>query len=109
MKAISDDRLESALAYLASTDKEVADLKANVARSDYLAKVRESFAFKAADGNNEERKHEARTADDVQAAWEKHFVAIADHEKLRAKRETEILVIETWRSLNANRRQGAIL
>ena len=106
---ITEDRLTKALTYLATSDQECADAKSWVARTEYLAKLREAFAFKAAQGDTvRDREVAAKTDQDAQKCWEIHFEAIASYEKLRAKRELEALIVEVWRSVNANRRQGQI-
>lgn len=105
---ISEERLTLALTYLATTDRDLADLRAEVLRSEYLVKTQRQFAFLAAEGNNEERKASAETSGKVIEAQEHHVGAVANYERIRAKRETESLVIDVWRSENANRRQGQI-
>lgn len=105
---ITEERLTLALQYLATTDRDLADLRAEVLRSEYLVKTQRHFAFLAADGNNEERKASAETSGKVIEAQERHVSAVGNYEKLRAKRETESLIIDVWRSENANRRQGQI-
>lgn len=105
---ISDTQLERAMEYLAQTDEPYAELRADVLRTEHLAKVAESLAFQLATGNVEERKAEARTTDTVRAAWEKHFAAVKAFELVRARRERAGLVVEVWRSENANRRHGQV-
>jgi hypothetical protein len=100
--------MEKSLTYLATTDASCAELKANVARSEYLAKLAEAIAFKTADGTVEEKKARAKISEESQKAWDRHFTAIAEYEKVRAKRETEVLVVDVWRSMNANRRVGNV-
>jgi hypothetical protein len=103
------EKVESALAYLARTDEELAEAKCEVARTEYLAKLSEAFAFKAATGDTvKDRETVARTAQGPQEAWNGHFSAIATYEKLRAKRERAALTIDVWRSINSNRRAGMI-
>jgi hypothetical protein len=103
---INEDRLEKALTYLATTDADCASLKANVARTEYLAKRHEALVFQIADGPIDARKAEAKASGEVASKWEEHFKAIEAYEAVRAKRETEVIVVETWRSMNANRRQA---
>lgn len=106
---ISTEKLEGALAYLARTDDEIAEAKAVVARSEYLAKLREAFAFKTAEGDTvRDREVVAKTDAEAQEAWNRHFMAVVDYEKLRAKRERAVLTVDVWRSENASRRQGQI-
>lgn len=106
--AITDERLTLALQYLATTDSEYGELRAEVERSEYMVKTQRSFAFLAADGNNEERKAHADTDPKVLEAQERHVGAISQFEKVRAKRQTEAILIETWRSQESSRRQGQL-
>jgi hypothetical protein len=105
---ITEDRLTRALTYLSQTDDECAELKANVARTEYLAKLRESSGFLTAAGNIEERKANAKQDSTVQTYWEEHFKAVAAYEAVRAKRELEALIVDVWRTTSANRRQGSM-
>lgn len=103
---IDEAKLERAMEFLAQSDEMGAELKANVARTEYLAKVAESMCFNALDGPMEARKNEARVADSTKVAWEKHFQALQAYEVIRAKRERAVLTVDVWRSQNANRRQA---
>ena len=62
----------------------------------------------SASGTVEERKAFAKSEPGCMAAWEAHFKAIAAYEKVRAKRELESLVVDVYRTVSANRRQGQI-
>ena len=104
---IDEQKLERAMNYLAETDETCAELKANVARTDYLAKVAEALAFNLCEGSNDVRKNEARVAAPVREAWEAHFSAMKAYEVVRARRERAILTIEVWRTISANRRLAA--
>ena len=104
---ISTDRLQKAMTFLAETDEPCANLKADVARKEYLTKLAEAKAFHLTEGSVEARKAEAKASLGVQEAYDVYFKMIAEYERLKAKRETETLVVEVWRSLNANRRQAA--
>ena len=104
---IDQDKMERAMDYLAETDAECAHLRADVARSEFMAKVCEGLHYKSASGSVEDRKQEARTTQAVIDEWEKHFVAITKYETVRARRMRAELVVEVWRSQNANRRQAA--
>lgn len=103
---ITSERLEKALQYLATTDAETAEAKADVERCIYRCKHARALEFQGADGSVEARKASAETSQSVQQAEDRRIEAIVKFEKLKAKRETEGLVIEVWRSLNANRRTG---
>lgn len=105
---ISEARLEKALTMLATTDEQIAELKGDVARKEYLCKLVRSKQFLVAEGSVEARKATAEVSEDVQAAEEILSGAIIDYEKLRAKRETESLLVDVWRSLNSARSKGII-
>jgi DNA-binding GntR family transcriptional regulator len=105
---ISEARLEKALSYLASTDEKSARLKTDVARKEYLLELARKKGFLLAEGNIEERKAHSETSKDVQDAHEAYLDALLEHERVKARRVTEALIIETWRSVKANRRVGNI-
>ena len=105
---ISEERLEKALSYLARSDESCAELKGEVCRKEYLCKLARSRGFLVASGSVEQRKAEAETSEDVQKAEDELAQAIVVFEKVKAKRQTEELICEVWRSVNANRRQGGM-
>lgn len=106
---ISDERMEKALKYLAQTDESTAEAKAEVARCEFLAKRVRARQFLLAEGSSvEARKAIAETSPEVEEVDSKLVEAILAYEKPRTKRTTEELVVETWRSINANRRQGNV-
>ncbi len=104
---IDEAKLERAMNYLAETDEVGAELKTNVARTEYMAKVAESMVFNLLEGGAEVRKHCARADSAVREAWETHFKALQAYEVVRARRERAVLTVDVWRSQNANRRQAA--
>lgn len=106
---IQDPRVLRALSFLHQTDEQSAALKGEMLRTEYMAKLKEAFAFKTATGSSvEERKNNAKTEQSVQDAWNAHFDAVIKFEAMRAKREHEDRIWETWRSVSANRRQGQV-
>ena len=105
---ISEDRLQKALTYLAQTDEPAAELKAEVCRKEYLCKLSRAQSFILADGSVDLRKAIAEKSDRVQEAEEALAHAITEFEKVKAKRATEELIVEVWRSVNANRRMGNV-
>jgi hypothetical protein len=104
----SDENRDRAMEYLAETDELAASLKANEVRTEYLAKVAEALAFRMCEGSVEAKKAEAKTMPNVLEAWKEHFQAIQDYELVKAKRARAVLVVDTWRSVNANRRAGNV-
>lgn len=104
---IDEKRLEKALTYLATTDEPCAALRADMERAEYKAKATKATVFKHGEGSVADRNAEAETAAETQAAYESYFDLLHKFEAMRNKRATEAIVIDTWRSMNANRRQGA--
>lgn len=104
---ISDDRLQKAMTYLAETDEELAQLKANVERAEYLKKRVRAAGFLSAPGKSvEERKAQSEVSQEVEDVEHDYTRALVAYEHIAAKRKTESLIVEVWRSINANRRQG---
>jgi hypothetical protein len=103
---ISEIQLDKAMNYLAETDAEGAELKADVQRTEFMAKVTEALWFKQAEGGVEERRQYVKTLEPVKDAWEKHFAAITKYETVRAKRERAVLVVDVYRTQASNRRAG---
>lgn len=110
MIAISDERLDKAMCFLAETDLECASRKAMVLRTEFLAKHAEALVYKALgnEGSVEDRKQSVRLDESVKKAWEEHFIAVREYENVKAQRERNVLVVELWRSTNANRRAGNV-
>lgn len=105
-RAITQEQMEDALQYLSDTDETCAALRADMERAEFRAKRTEQAIFKISDGTVAERTATAKTSTDTESAYEKYFEALQKFEAMRNKRATKAIVIDTWRSLNANRRQG---
>ena len=106
---ISSQRLEKAMTFLAETDEEAAELKTDVERQDYRRKHVRAQLIAHGDGAMELRKAQAESSNEYKIATGDWLEAMSNYQKLANKRQTEMLVIEVWRSLNASRRQGAII
>lgn len=105
---ITDDQVSKALTYLAETDEKAAMMKADVERKEFLYKRAKDLTFKLAEGTVADRNAIAGTSDKVAEAAEAWFVAIEHCEGVKAKRQRAALVIEVWRSCQANRRAGGM-
>lgn len=103
---VTQQRMEEALAYLSDTDESCADLRTDMVRTEFKAKRVRAAILKLSEGTSVQREAVADTAPETEAAWEAHFKAFREYHATNNKRSTEALVIDTWRSLNANRRQG---
>lgn len=106
---LTESRVTDALTFLAGSDEAVSHAKGEVARSEFLAKVSQAMAYKAISvGSVEDKKSEALMSSEVQTAWNKHFDAVVSYEKIRARREREVLIVDLWRSIEASRRKGNV-
>ena len=105
---IDEASLDKALGFLAATDERSAKLKSLVAETEYLAKLSEQKFFLTAEGSVDQRKATAKMNQECQDAWGKHFKAIVDYERVRAKRERAVLTVDLYRTMSANRRVGNI-
>jgi uncharacterized protein (UPF0335 family) len=105
---ISTERLEQALAKLADTDGPVADLHAEVERSEYRAKAVRDAIFLRSEGSVAERNAISGTHPEYSAAMEKYFAALAKHETMKNERSREDIVIQVWRSFSSARTKGLI-
>jgi hypothetical protein len=106
---ISEERLEKALRLLSTTDEQAAELKIEMLRREYVVDTVRKRMFLVAEGTSvEQRKAVAETSAEVQESIGIYLDATSAFEKLKAKRATEELIVEVWRSLNANRRQGNV-
>jgi hypothetical protein len=105
----SEEMVAKVVDHLAATDDATAELKADVARTKYLAELSEAFSFKSITvGSVADKQAEVQMDRTVQERWELHFKAIAKYEKARAARERGQMIFEGWRSASANRRQGQV-
>jgi hypothetical protein len=105
---VTGDRLQKALHYLATTDEVAAKAKAYMIGIEDTEKTILSTELLKHEGTAQHRESMARTSDAYKDWARKHEESVYDFEILRNKRNTEALVVEVWRSLNANRRNGNI-
>ena len=105
---IDESRLGQALRYLATTDVECAELRTNMERFEFRAKVIKDAIFKRLEGSVADRQAEAGSSGEYTAAMDEYFDAMSRYESMRNKRGTEAIVVDVWRSLNAGRRVGNI-
>lgn len=104
---ISDERAEKALRYLAATDESCAAAKAHQQRMECKTKAVRQQIFLIEEGTVAERQAKAEIDHDHQRALEEYFDAIKNYSAIANKRETERIVLDTWRTISANRRSGA--
>ena len=104
---ISDERCEKAMRYLATTDEEAAVAKAKAKALEQYGKTVKAFGFLDATVSVAEREAQSLLSDEYKAYLKEYEKAVMDSERFANKRATEAGVREVWRSLQANRRQGA--
>lgn len=105
-KALTVDRMESALDYRASTDDEYAERKTQVLRLEILCKRTRARAFLLQEGSVESRKAAAESYTDVIKADEDYVSAVMEFERLKASRETADILIDAFRTVEASRRKS---
>lgn len=105
---VSEQEMERALRWMATTDTEFADWRVQTLRTEYMAEVAEAMVYKLMEGSIEDRKKAAKASPEVKKAMDEHFAAVRGYEVLKAQRKSAELLIETWRSVNANRRVGNV-
>lgn len=106
---LNEDRVDRAMSILAESDSEVAEWKVAVMRSEMKAKAVEAVIYVALSGSIEDKKQGLKLDARYEAAWEEHFKAVVAHEKLKNKRDREILVIELYRSVLSARKAGMMV
>lgn len=103
---ISDERRDKAIRYLAETDGEMAELEGETMRREFMFELVKDRVYLTEDGNVETRKAKSRVAAESSKAHEEWIQAVVAFKRIKAKRETERVIWETWRSENSNRRVG---
>ena len=102
---ISQDRMESAMMFLAETDIPAAKAKGRVKALDQYGRTVKAFGFLEATGTVAEREAKSYASD----KWKQHVdnveQAVIDAEALENQRASAMGVRDVWRTLQANRRQ----
>jgi len=105
---ITDDRAEQALRYLAESDEPAATLKTDAERAEFKAKAIKDAIFRRLQGSVADRTAEAGSATEYTMAMASYFDALQKYEAMRNKRSTESIVVDTWRTIQANQRRGNV-
>lgn len=111
MSVIDLSRRDKALHYLMSTDDPAAQARAKMLGLEKQEKTifgMELLKLKGHDGTVGEKEARARCSESYRAWLEDYENAVADYEIFRNRRKTAELIVECWRSENANRRQGQV-
>jgi hypothetical protein len=108
LEQLNENRVEEALIFLSDTDKSHADLGGKVKRLEEGLKQAKAHSFLLAEGTVAEREAKAvaslKFADAV-LAWTE---GLKEFKLIDNQRNHEIRIIDIWRTLSSNRRQGQI-
>lgn len=109
MAITSEKRVTQALTYLAQTDESAANAKALVEGLSEQRKSLKAMLMLESDRKTVgEREAEAYAHERYQQCIQEYQNSVADSEILKNKRLTEALIVEVWRTEQANRRSGNI-
>jgi hypothetical protein len=98
--------MEAAMEFLAETDEKYAIAKADLLRTDILAKRVRSRQFTAGEGSVEARKAAAEVHSEVIEADDALITATLEFEALKARRGRAEIVIDVFRTLEASRHKS---
>ena len=104
---VSDRRVEQAMTYLAETDEDAAKAKAKAKAMEQFGKTVKAFGFLEAEGTVAEREAKSLTTEEYKKYLNGYEKSVMESERYANKRASEAGIREVWRSLQANRRQGA--
>lgn len=107
MKLISDDKVEAALDFLATSSEDIAVARAQRLRAEFARKrTRAELIRKANEATAQAREAWAESHPDYAKACEAECEAVERDEYLRDRRNGADVIIEAWRTQNANQRAG---
>lgn len=105
---ITEQRLTQALRYLAETDEPAAKARALMEGLSEQRKTVRAIGFLESSGTRDERESSAYVSSDYRDHVKRYEDAVYEYEAIRNKRMTEALIVEVWRSEQANRRAGNV-
>jgi hypothetical protein len=104
----TEDDICKALSYLALTDTYYATSIGKVKALEYQIKTIKALVYLETKGTIAEREARSHSSEAYRAFVSNYEDAVIERETISAKRKRAELTIEVWRSINANRRQGAV-
>jgi len=108
LEQLNENRIEQALMRLASSDEEHAAWAGQVKYLEEGLKQAEAHAFLLAEGTVAERNAKAKSSDKYAEAVLAWTNAYKRFKKIDNERNHEMRIIDIWRTLSSNRRQGGI-
>ena len=106
LEQLNENRVEQALTKLASTDDDHAAWSGQVKYLEEAIKQAKAHSFLLAEGTVAEREAKAVASLKYAEAVEAHTKAFIQFKKIDNERNHEIRIIDIWRTLSSNRRQG---
>ncbi len=106
--AIKDSRVESALFYIRDHADLVGQLRGQKSYLEHRIKIERSQRFLDADGTVSERESWAWTDSAVKALCDEYRDCVTELETIVTKFKAAELLIEVWRTQQANSRRGHV-
>ena len=106
LEQLNENRIEQALIFLAGSDEDHAKLSGEVKYLEEAIKQAKAHSFLEAEGTVAERDAKALASLKYDLAIQTHLKAYVDFKQLDNQRNHEIRIIDIWRTLSSNRRQG---
>lgn len=103
---IDENRIQKAIDYLLETDFTCAEAKVNAERLKYVGKRKRAHVVLVEVGTGQVKDAKSEIDAEVIKADDLYFECLQAYEQMSAKRKTEQLVIEVWRTEQANLRKG---
>lgn len=101
---ITDEAVNHALERLQTSAPKIGFAKAEAFRTEKMTKHIRALEMKRHDLGVTAQEREAEASEAYARALEKAAVAAGEFEKLKSEREADVMLIEAWRSMNANNR-----
>jgi hypothetical protein len=108
LNQLNENRVEEALVKLAMTDKNHAEWYGEMKFLEEGLKQAESHAFLLAEGTVAERTAIAKSSETYAKAVKAWTEGLKNYKLIDNQRNHEIRIIDIWRTLSSNRRQGNI-
>jgi hypothetical protein len=107
---ITLEAVEAALTYLGETDNDYAMAKARFLYETQNLKTQRSLAFlENTQGTVADRQAHAETSPVFRQACTDYRDSAYEFERVKAKRQHQALIVETWRSISSARNHGQIV
>ena len=108
LEQLNENRVEQALTLLATSDEQHAAWSGQVKYLEEGLKQVKAHSFLLAEGTVAEREAKAIASVKYAEAIDAYTKAYVQFKNIDNKRNHEIRIIEIWRTLSSNRRQGNI-